>query len=64
VFTNDFGGARHPEMLEDMVKVGPPKSALKSFDKYDPRVIANEMVMKREISSTQSDGGMQKQKYL
>lgn len=34
VFTNDFSDARHPEMLKDMIKVGPPKSALASYEKY------------------------------
>jgi hypothetical protein len=24
VFTNDFSGARHPSLLEDMISVGPP----------------------------------------
>lgn len=31
VFTNDFSTARHPEMLEDMIKVGCPKDALKRY---------------------------------
>lgn len=25
VFTNNFGDARHPDMLGDMIEVGPPK---------------------------------------
>lgn len=33
VFTNDFSDARHPEMLEDMIKVGPPQNALQNHPK-------------------------------
>lgn len=36
MFTNDFSGARHPEMLEDMIAVGPPKKALDEYNLYLP----------------------------
>lgn len=29
VFTNDFSGARHPDLLQDMIEVGPPKKHYK-----------------------------------
>ena len=38
VFTNDFSTARHPEMLQDMIEVGPPKKALENYWSYIPGV--------------------------
>lgn len=36
VFTNDFSAARHPDLLKDMIDVGPPKKALENYWSYLP----------------------------
>lgn len=36
IFTNNFKNVRHPEMLEDLISVGPPADALTNYWQYLP----------------------------
>lgn len=48
VFTNDFMDARHPDLLEDMISVGPPPGTVVSY-KEVVVMKSNFIELKKEI---------------
>ena len=50
MFTNDFSEARHPEMLEDMIAVGPNADALQKYPKYENDYIERKKTSRSKLA--------------
>jgi len=48
VFTNDFKEARHPELLQDMISVGPPSGTVIQYQPTIQKVYQPQQPLKQQ----------------